>query len=100
MKEHPDANRIAAMPFRVVITGLAVVTRPRSNSIESDHGLEFWFEHDLIRKPVSTFRDHALEGASLFDIVDRKIKPPVRDVGALTTALACHPHSASVTRIE
>ena len=30
---------------------------------------------------MSTFRDHALEGVSLFDIVDRKIKTPVRDVG-------------------
>ena len=28
VKEDPDANRIAAMQFRVVIAGLAVVTRP------------------------------------------------------------------------
>ena len=27
VKEHLDANRIAAMQFRVVIAGLAVVTR-------------------------------------------------------------------------
>jgi hypothetical protein len=27
--------------------------------IESDQGLDFSFEHDLIRKPGSTFRDHA-----------------------------------------
>jgi hypothetical protein len=27
MKEDPDANRIAGMQFRVVIAGLAVVTR-------------------------------------------------------------------------
>jgi hypothetical protein len=40
LEADPDAKRIAAMPFRVVIAGLAVVTRPRSNSIESDHGLE------------------------------------------------------------
>jgi hypothetical protein len=38
LEADPDANRIAAMPFRVVIAGLAVV------------------------------------GASLFDIVDRRIK--------------------------
>jgi hypothetical protein len=49
VKEDPDANRIAAMQFRVVIAGLPVVTR----------------------------------GASLFDIVDRTIKTPVRDVGAV-----------------
>jgi hypothetical protein len=41
LEADPDAKRIAAMQFRVVIAGLAVVTRPRSNSIESDHGLEF-----------------------------------------------------------
>jgi len=41
-----------------------------------------------------------VEGASLFDIVDRTIKTPVRDVGALKTALARHPHSGSVARIE
>jgi hypothetical protein len=28
--------------------------------IELDHSLGFWFEHDLFRKPGSTFRDHAL----------------------------------------
>jgi hypothetical protein len=49
---------------------------------------------------VSTFRDHALEGASLFDIVDRTIKTPVGDVGALKTARARHSHSGSVARIE
>jgi hypothetical protein len=27
VKEHPDANRIAAMLFRVVIAGFAAVTR-------------------------------------------------------------------------
>src|SRR5262249_40504101 len=27
---------------------------------ESDHGLDSLLEHDLFRKPVSTFRDHAL----------------------------------------
>src|SRR6202035_2812763 len=34
--------------------------RLRSNSIESDRSLESLFAHDLIRKPVPTFRDHAL----------------------------------------
>src|SRR5580704_12238581 len=29
--------------------------------MESDQGLDFSFEHDLIRKPGSTFRDHALK---------------------------------------
>jgi hypothetical protein len=48
VKDDPDANRIAGMQFRVVMAGLAVVTR----------------------------------GASLFDIVDRTIMTPVRDVGA------------------
>jgi hypothetical protein len=42
----------------------------------------------------------AAVGASLFDIVDRKIKTPVRDVGALKTARARHSHSGSVARIE
>jgi hypothetical protein len=37
----------------------------------------------------------AAVGASLFDIVDRKITTPVGDVGALKTARARHPHSAS-----
>jgi len=32
--------------------------------IESDQGLDFPFEHDLIRKPVSTFRDHALSAGA------------------------------------
>src|SRR4029077_2722758 len=41
VKEDPDASRIAGMQFRVAIAGIAAVTRPRSDSIESDHGLEF-----------------------------------------------------------
>jgi hypothetical protein len=41
VKEDPDADGVAGMQLRVVIAGLAAVTRPRSNSIESDHGLEF-----------------------------------------------------------
>jgi hypothetical protein len=65
VKEHPDASRIAAMPFRVVIAGLAVVTRGCC--------LTLWIG---------------------------KTKTPVRDVGALKTARARHPHSASVARIE
>src|SRR5690606_25137997 len=31
------------------------------NAIESDSSLIFLIEHDLIRKPVPTFRDHALK---------------------------------------
>src|SRR5580704_17935928 len=34
--------------------------RPRSDQIESDHGLVFSLEHDLFGKPASTFPDHAL----------------------------------------
>jgi hypothetical protein len=37
-----------------------VLSRPRSDQIESDHGLVFSLEHDLFGKPVSTFPDHAL----------------------------------------
>jgi UDP-glucose 4-epimerase len=33
----------------------AQATRPRSNSIESDRGLDSLLDHDLFRKPVSTF---------------------------------------------
>src|SRR5262245_32723071 len=33
--------------------------------IESDQNLAFLFEHDLFRKPVSTFRDHALASAAV-----------------------------------
>src|SRR5580700_8118129 len=36
--------------------------RPRSDQIESDHGLVFSLEHDLFGKPTSTFPDHALCG--------------------------------------
>ena len=36
--------------------------RPWSKSIELDHGLDLSCEHDVIRKSVSTFRDHALGG--------------------------------------
>jgi hypothetical protein len=32
--------------------------------VESDSGLILLIEHDLIRKPVSTFRDHALKSRS------------------------------------
>src|ERR1700722_7978403 len=32
--------------------------RPRS--IQLNRSLDFSFEHDLVQKPVSTFRDHAL----------------------------------------
>ena len=40
----------------------ARTARPRSNSAESDRSPAFSFEHDLLRKPVSTFRDHAPGG--------------------------------------
>src|SRR6202043_4088657 len=53
-KETNAANFPGVMP-----TNSSRHSRLRSNSIESDHSLEFLFEHDLIRKPYSTFRDHA-----------------------------------------
>src|SRR5262245_54204961 len=39
------------------------------SSTEPDHGSNFLFAHDLFRKPVSTFRDHALRRL-LRDAVD------------------------------
>jgi hypothetical protein len=42
---------------------LQTVTNP------ADHGLDSCFEHDLVRKPVSTFRDHALKA-------DGKVREP------------------------
>ena len=38
----------------------AAATRLDHDPIQSDHGLDFPLEHDLFRKPASTFRDHAL----------------------------------------
>jgi len=61
LEADPDAKRIAAMQFRVVIAGLAAVTRGCC--------LTLWIG---------------------------KTKTPVRDVGALETALARHPHSAGL----
>ena len=43
-----------------IALGIRLLLRPRSNSIESDHGPIFCFEHNFVQKPVSTFRDHAL----------------------------------------
>ena len=64
VKEDPDASRIAAMQFRVVIAGLAAVTR----------------------------------GASLFDIVDRTIKTPVGDAGALDPGCVLPAYFTVMTR--
>jgi hypothetical protein len=36
------------------------------NCVESNSGFIFLVEHDLIRKPVSTFRDHALDQPQTF----------------------------------
>ncbi len=38
--------------------------RALSFEVESELGSSFLFEHDLFRKPVPTFRDHALESDS------------------------------------
>src|SRR5262245_28734364 len=35
--------------------------------------LELQFEHDLFRKPVSTFRDHALERLARVEVVRRDL---------------------------
>jgi len=43
--------------FQIQAAGSA---RTLSTLMESERGSSFLFEHDLFRKPVSTFRDHAL----------------------------------------
>src|SRR6266700_2006424 len=43
--------------------GARLSARPRSDQVESESWSSFLFEHDLFRKPVPTFRDHALRRA-------------------------------------
>src|ERR1700691_6468629 len=40
------------------------MTRPRAQSLQIDWHSSILVEHDLFRKPVSTFRDHALAVSS------------------------------------
>src|ERR1700731_3077751 len=49
--------------------------------IQLDHGLESWFAHDLIRKPASTFRDHAL-GCRSFRLARGADECPLASVAA------------------
>jgi hypothetical protein len=48
--------------------------------MESELGSSFLFEHDLFRKPVPTFRDHALERGTLSMANDKSNTPPIRRV--------------------
>src|SRR5262245_12480676 len=70
--------------------------------IRSDHGLDFLFEHDLFRKPVSTFRDHALRRQSVQGPRDTKAdvevaagKGSVRAGGRSNACRAAIPPSAA-----
>ena len=53
--------------------------RPRSDQIESDHGLVLSLEHDLFGKPASTFPDHALSGRGM----NQFLKPTVACLAVL-----------------
>jgi hypothetical protein len=46
------------------------IKSPAPDPIGSDQGLASLFEHDLFRKPASTFRDHALRGAGAIPAAD------------------------------
>src|ERR1043166_347035 len=67
-------NRCAPYPQRSsprVINGLEWMTLGRVSSCS-----KFFLEHDLFRKPVPTFRDHALTGLAAKNLVDRSDDHP------------------------
>src|SRR5690606_13747637 len=65
------------------LTWSRFLRRTGFNAIESDSSLIFLIEHDLVRKPVPTFRDHALarlvvdrHGVKLEPVIDQLVAEP------------------------
>src|SRR6516225_2905042 len=47
---------MSRLPALLLLGPARADVRPRSDQVESDRGLDITLEHDLFRKPVSTFR--------------------------------------------